>query len=120
MNPAHFHAFQTSLEGIDIPERLNFPFHYTPHKIALIAATELRHYLETQQEWEHDFGTHDPSIVGKMFGVLVVKNQQGELGYLCAVSGKLAGHNQHSKFVPPIFDILDEDGFFRRGEAIIS
>ncbi len=120
VNPAHFHAFQTSIEGIDIPERLNFPFHYTPHKIALIAASELRHYLETQQEWEHDFGTHDPSIVGKMFGVLVVKNQQGDLGYLCAVSGKLAGHNQHSKFVPPIFDILDEDGFFRRGEAIIS
>jgi tRNA pseudouridine32 synthase/23S rRNA pseudouridine746 synthase len=120
VNPAHFHAFQTSIEGIDIPERLNFPFHYTPYEIALLAATELRQYLETQQEWEHNFGADDPSIVGKMFGVLVVRNSQGELGYLCAVSGKLAGHNQHVKFVPPVFDILEEDGFFRRGEAIIS
>lgn len=88
-----------------------------------MASKELQEYLHTQSDWEHDFGMevgNDGLIVGKMFGVLVVKNALDELGYLCAVSGKLAGHNQHEKFVPPVFDILLEDGFFRKGEAIIS
>jgi len=63
---------------------------------------------------------NDGEIIGKMFGVLVVKTASGQLGYLCAVSGKLAGHNQHEQFVPPVFDILPEDGFFRKGEAVIT
>lgn len=59
-------------------------------------------------------------MIGKMFGVLVVKNQAGEPGYLCAVSGRLAGHNRHQKFVPPVFDILPEGSFYRMGEAEIT
>ena len=97
--------------------------HYNPHEIALVASRELQVYLQTQTSWEHDFGMepgNDGEIIGKMFGVLVVKNTQGELGYLCAVSGKLAGQNQHDKFVPPVFDILPQDGFFRKGEAVIT
>jgi tRNA pseudouridine32 synthase/23S rRNA pseudouridine746 synthase len=91
--------------------------------LAIIAAKELQHYLETQKDWEHNFGLIEGQagiLIGKMFGVLVVKNERGELGYICAVSGKLAGHNQHEKFVPPVFDILLEDGFYRKGEAIVS
>ncbi|MFN5293900.1 MAG: pseudouridine synthase [Flavobacteriales bacterium] len=121
--PAHFNYFQSSVEGIAMPERFSYPFHYVPNEIALIAAGELQTYLQTQTDWEHDFGmetSHDDLIIGKMFGVLVVKNHQGELGYLCAVSGRLAGQNLHEKFVPPVFDILTEEGFFRKGEAIIS
>jgi tRNA pseudouridine32 synthase/23S rRNA pseudouridine746 synthase len=119
----HFQHFQSRIDEIELPEQLNYPFHYHPHNIALVAAAELQQYLKTQTDWEHDFGMlhpNDGATVGKMFGVLVVKNQQGELGYLCAVSGKLAGQNLHQKFVPPVFDILPEDGFFRKGEAIIS
>jgi tRNA pseudouridine32 synthase/23S rRNA pseudouridine746 synthase len=121
--PSHFHFFQSSIDGIVLPERFSYPFNYVPHEIALIAAKELQEYLHTQTDWEHDFGmqtNEEDWIVGKMFGVLVVKNSKGELGYLCAVSGKLAGQNLHKKFVPPVFDILVEDGFFKRGEAIIS
>ena len=123
LTPSYFQLFQTSVEGITLPEKFNYPFHYTPHEIAFIASRELQHYLQTQTEWEHDFGMaqgNDGEIIGKMFGVLVVKNKQGELGYLCAVSGKLAGQNLHEKFVPPVFDILPEDGFFRKGEAVIT
>jgi tRNA pseudouridine32 synthase/23S rRNA pseudouridine746 synthase len=47
-----------------------------------------------------------------MFGVLVVKNTDGKIGYLMAFSGKLAGKNHHPHFVPPVFDMLEEDGFF--------
>jgi len=120
--PTHFQRFQSTVNDMVLPERFQYPFHYEPHPIALLAAQELQHYLQYQTDWEHDFGEigSEDEIIGKMFGVLVVKTPTGELGYVCAVSGKLAGHNQHEKFVPPVFDILKEDGFFRKGEAIIS
>lgn len=120
---SYFHYFQTSIEGVELHDMFQFPFYYEPHPIAVIAVRELQDYLNTQNEWKHDFGeesTSDNYVVGKMFGVLVVKNQHGEIGYLCAVSGKLAGHNKHEKFVPPVFDILEDDGFFRKGELVIS
>lgn len=118
-----FTYFNTPIEGIALPDKFDYPFYYQPHPLAIIAAKELQHYLETQKDWEHNFGLIDGQegiLIGKMFGVLVVKNERGELGYICAVSGKLAGHNQHEKFVPPVFDILLEDGFYRKGEAIVS
>ena len=120
--PQHLQHFQVSIEGITLPDQFDYPFHYEPHPIALAAASELQEYLKHQTDWVHDFGTNaaDGDIIGKMFGVLVVKTPNQSLGYICAVSGKLAGHNEHKKFVPPVFDILQEDGFFRRGEAIIT
>ena len=51
------------------------------------------YYLKTQTDFEHNFGL-DPNnkglAIGKMFGVLVVKNQQNKIGYITAVSGTLA------------------------------
>ena len=119
----YFHSFQSNIEGIALPDRFNYPHHYVPHELAVIAAKELQDYLLTQTDWEHDFGfenREEETRIGKMFGVLVVRNKQSELGYLCAVSGALAGHNQHKKFVPPVFDILEDDGFFRKEEAVIT
>jgi len=55
-----------------------------------------------------------------MFGVLVVRNQHNELGYLAAVSGKLAGSNKHRYFVPPIFDMLEENSFFLNEEVHLN
>lgn len=118
-----FNFFNTPIEGIALPDKFDYPFYYQPHPLAIIAAKELQHYLETQKDWEHNFGLiegQEGILIGKMFGVLVVKNENDELGYICAVSGKLAGHNQHEKFVPPVFDILLEDGFYRKGEIIVS
>lgn len=122
-HPPHFNRFVTDIAGVDLPDVFQYPFHYEPHQIALTAARELQAYLLGQTEWIHDFGFEqepDGHIIGKMFGVLVVKNQAGEIGYLCAVSGKLAEQNLHTKFVPPVFDILIADGFFRKGEALIT
>jgi len=84
----------------------------------LPAVKELQDYLETQQDWEHNFGLKsgkEGPIIGKMFGILVVETKAGELGYLAAFSGKLAGSNNHSKFVPPIYDALLENGFLNKG-----
>jgi len=55
-----------------------------------------------------------------MFGVLVVRNEQNEIGYLAAFSGKLAGGNHHTRFVPPIFDGIADDGFLNAGMAALS
>ena len=55
-----------------------------------------------------------------MFGVLVIKDTEGKLGYLAAFSGNLAGSNHHAFFVPPVYDLLQPDGFFRIEEAEIS
>lgn len=62
----------------------------------------------------------DGTVYGKMFGVLVVQNAVGEIGYLAAFSGKLGGKNHHPGFVPPVFDLLDEDGFYRKEEDKLS
>lgn len=121
--PSHLIRFITSTEGIALPERFTFPFYYDPHPLALIAAKELQNYLNSQQEWDHNFGLEqdkDGLVIGKMFGVLVVKDSFGELGYLAAFSGKLANQNHHSGFVPPVFDVLEENGLFKSGEKIIN
>ena len=111
-----FLRFQASIEAYTLPERFTFPFYYEPHPLSLLAAKELQNYIENQNEWEHNFGLDGTTGIGKMFGVLVVQNAQKEIGYIAAFSGKMAGGNHHSRFVPPVFDVLKEDGFYRIGE----
>jgi tRNA pseudouridine32 synthase/23S rRNA pseudouridine746 synthase len=118
-----FQPFKTTISGISLPEKFTFPFYYVPHELSIIASTELQAYLETQSDFEHNFGLQENQeglVIGKMFGVLVCQNQVGELGYLWAFSGKLAGVNHHSYFVPTIFDMLQEDGFFRKEEEVLN
>jgi tRNA pseudouridine32 synthase/23S rRNA pseudouridine746 synthase len=54
-----------------------------------------------------------------MFGVLVVQNQQQEVGFLAGFSGKLADKNDHLGFVPPVFDMLRTNSHFRKEEQEI-
>lgn len=123
MNQSCFIPFNTSVDHISPPKQFTFPFYYEPHPLTIIAAKELQHYLKTQTDWEHNFGL-DPKkrglVIGKMFGVLVVENQHKELGYLTAFSGKLAGKNAHTRFVPPVFDMLEDNSFFIQGEKIVN
>ena len=117
----HFITFQESIKGIALPERFTFPFCYEPHPLSILAAKELQDYIQTQNNWQHNFGLNDnKNGIGKMFGVLVVQNADNELGYLAAFSGKLAGGNHHERFVPPVFDILEEKGFFILEEQNIN
>lgn len=113
-----FIPFNSSIEGISLPEKFTFPFYYEPHPIAILAAEQLQQHLNQQTDWVHNFGI-DPETegfaIGKMFGVLVVKDEQNELGFLSAFSGKMANGNHHAGFVPPVFDMLAEDGFFNIG-----
>ena len=122
MNPSCFNSFQFLPAG-PLPERFTFPFLYTPHPLSVQAARELQEYLERQTQWQHAFWnaeTNGETAYGKMFGVLVVQTTDGNLGYLAAFSGKLGGKNHHPGFVPPVFDLLDEQGFYRRGEEELN
>lgn len=59
-----------------------------------------------------------PLSEGKMFGVLLVE-KDGELGYLQAYSGQMEGMDEE-RFVPPVFDYLQPDGYFKTHEEEIS
>jgi len=113
-----FTHFDQSIEGIELPQRFTYPFDYEPHPLCLLAAEQLQHHLYTQTEWDHNFGLipdKEGKIIGKMFGVMVVRNAQNEIGYLSAFSGKLADGNNHAKFVPAVFDALTEGSFLNKG-----
>ena len=109
-----FHTFAQPIQSIPLPERFTYPFHYTPHPLCVIAAEETQAYLKERTEWREELQT------GKMFGVLVVRTPAGEVGYLAAFSGNLAGKNVHPFFAPPIYDLLQPDGFFRQEEERIN
>lgn len=118
-----FTPFLSDISEIDLPQDFTYPFYYSPHPLSLIACQELQDYLKIQTDFKHNFGfdEKDTSLqIGKMFGVLVVKNQSGKLGYLAAFSGKLADENHHKRFVPPVFDLLEKDNFFRIGEVEVN
>lgn len=123
MSSKLFQLFQQDISGIALPEKFTFPFYYEPHELSKIAAKALQDYLETQTDFEHNFGlkdTQDGLAIGKMFGVLVVKNTEGQLGYLWAFSGKLAERNHHPFFVPTVFDMLEENSFFKQEEVNLN
>lgn len=113
-----FIHFKSPVSSLKLPQKFTFPFYYEPHPLSLIAAKELQAYIETQTEWNHNFGLKDSGlgpVSGKMFGVLVVQDSDGKLGYLAGFSGKLANQNKLSQFVPPVYDMLTEEGFFLSG-----
>ena len=108
------HRFTTSITDIPLPERFTYPFCYTPHPLCILAAQEVQNYLSQQTEWKEELSQ------GKMFGVLIVQTEQGETGYLAAFSGILAGKSRHAFFVPPVYDLLQPQGFFKIEEEKIS
>lgn len=119
----HFQHFKKDISGIEIPDKFTFPFYYEPNLLAKIASKELQEYLEKQTEFKHEFGIKDSTAknaLGKMFGVLVVKNTDGYLGYLASFSGKLADESLPNKFVPPIFNMRTQGSFYEQGEKEIE
>lgn len=113
-----FTAFEESMEDFLLPEYFSYLAEHQPHPLCILASEKLQEHLINQKEWEHNFGLEENvtgTVIGKMFGVLVVKTSQNEIGYLAAFSGKLAGGNHHSKFVPPIYDALKEGSLLNIG-----
>lgn len=109
-----FHHFSRPVSHISLPEQFTYPFHYSPHSLAITAAEQVQVYLRSRNDWEKDLEQ------GKMFGVLIVQTVTGETGFLTAFSGILAGKNLHDYFVPPIYDLQQPQGFFRVEEDRIT
>jgi len=119
----HFQYFSTPITEYELPSKFTFPFYYEPHVLCKIASTEVQNYLKTQTDFKHNFGleiSKKGMPIGKMFGVLVVQNQKNEIGYITAVSGKLAETNSHKKFIPPVFDMLDTDSYYLRQKGELN
>ncbi|HQV66939.1 MAG TPA: pseudouridine synthase [Saprospiraceae bacterium] len=113
----YFTPLDETALGFELPTKLNFPFCYEPHQIAIQAAEQLKKYIHEDLEHNHAFGSETEAGIGKMFGVLVVRDHNGRLGFLSSFSGKLGNSNFYPGFVPPVFDTLDEEGFYKIGEA---
>ena len=120
--PSCFNEFKDEISHIPIPKLFTFPFYYEPNPLCLAAVKQLQNLL-VKKDFDHDFGLDEGDKgegIGKMFGVLIVKTKNDEIGYLSAFSGKLAGKNHHKSFVPPVFDILTEEGFYRKEEKLLN
>lgn len=108
------HYFSHTTDTTQLPERFTYPFCYQPHPLCREAAEMVKHYLDMQYEWKDELSK------GKMFGVLIVRDAQNQIGFLAAYSGILAHRNDHAYFVPPVFDLLSPDGYFKQEESRIS
>lgn len=110
-----FTAFSVNIEKVALPKRFTFPFCYDPHPLCLLAAEELQQQLQSHQQLTQEF-----EQIGKMFGVLVVENRQGDIGYLNAFSGKQLTTNNAINFVPPVFELDAQTDFFHAENKIIN
>ena len=114
-----FIPFRESIKEHLLPQRFTYPFCYKPHPLCLLAAQELQQQFENiplfQQEFAH---------TGKMFGVLLVENQQGDIGYLAAFSGKWFSSKTATKkyipFVPAVFELNEQALWYHNDSLIIN
>lgn len=101
-----------------LPYKFTFPFCYIPDEHIVDAAGRLIHNIDGDPELKSCFSE------GKMMGVLMVRNtqvpQEEEIQYLYAFSGNAGGRSTIEGFVPPIYDLQDPEGHFKKTEAEIS
>lgn len=102
--------FKTTLQNKELPESFTNPFNYTPHPLCVNAALQL----------QAELGTPNKDSKGRMYGVLVVQNEPGDIYFLAAYSGNEKSQATQVPFVPQIFEITNPEGFFRKGEAELN
>jgi tRNA pseudouridine32 synthase/23S rRNA pseudouridine746 synthase len=95
-----------------LPTLFDFPHQYVPDPWAQTAAEQLQELIP--KTFAHDFNT-----LGKMFGVLVVNTPFG-IKFLAGFSGKIDESTQFPGFVPPIYDTLNQEAFFKQGERALN
>lgn len=93
---------------------MNNPFDYQPSDAMLRAKEKLAARIETLCSEDDSFAADVAK--GKMFGVLIVEDHEP----LLAFSGQIGGRFEWQGFVPAVFDYLDDAGFFKTSERIIS
>ncbi|MDE6695671.1 MAG: RluA family pseudouridine synthase, partial [Muribaculaceae bacterium] len=102
---------------------MNNPFDYTPDAACDAAFRKLTERLE---ELKRSDRTEDINFcreleAGKMLGVLLAEDSEGVLHTLYAFSGQIGdGGFYFPGFVGPVFDYLQQDGYFKTKESDIS
>lgn len=96
-----FHPLHTELQP---PRQFNNPFYYDPDPLCMLAFKDMQKILPPEP------------AEGKMFGILVCR-YQGQIGYIKAYSGQMEAAEG---WVPPAFDYLQSDGYFKTHEAEIT
>lgn len=102
-------------------ETFTNPFRYSPHPMVRQASRQVIGMLDRMisegrvpEEVARDFSD------GKMLGVLICRSKDDEMVTLAAFSGSVGGTSIVEGFVPPIFDLTENDGYYRKHEAEIS
>ncbi len=92
-----------------------------PHPLAVACADQLMHTLK---RGDLSPGVSTTTLTtehgGKMFGVLVVQNTEGRVGYLQGFSGQFDSVWNVPGFVPPLFDTQQRDAVEGPAEAAVS
>ena len=101
------------------------PFRYVPHPLVRKAAREVMERLDRQiAEGKLPYEVARGFREGKMLGVLIChpkeEEQSSDVRILSAFSGSVGGTSIVEGFVPPIFDLTEDNGHYRRHEAEIS
>jgi len=113
----YFSAFISDISHFSLPSKFTYPFCYQAHPLALTASEELQKKLIR-------FHPIDAEKQGRMYGVLVVKNEQGELGYLAALSGGANETTDNSgftiNFVPPVHQAYSNSEFEQKKQFEIN
>ena len=96
------------------PYEFTDPFRYVPHPLVVKAAQEIQEHAP------------DCLAEGKMLGVLICREPKTQrIGYLAAFSGTVRRSDGRitataEGFIPPIYDLTDPNGEFKKREAEIS
>lgn len=102
---------------------MNNPFDYNPDAECREAFKKLLLRIETlkRSPEAEDVNFCLQMDAGKMLGVLIAVDKEGNRHTLNAFSGQLADSGFHFPgFVEPVFDYLSPDGYFKKREADIS
>ena len=105
----------------ELPARFPSPFEPVPHPVARRAAEELLAELARGLPGVPGLELAGLELPGggKMFGVLVVADRDGRIGYLRAFSGMLDGRWALPGFVPPLFDAAAREAMWPAGQATL-
>ena len=70
----YFTYLEETALSIELPTKLNFPFCYEPHQIAIQAAEQLKKYIQQHLANNHAFCSETEAGIGKMFFFTASKN----------------------------------------------
>jgi tRNA pseudouridine32 synthase/23S rRNA pseudouridine746 synthase len=99
-----FHRFNQVIDRATLPKRFNYPFKYRVHPLCELAANEVFGSLKQLPDCMDLLGLSSDKGQGRLFGVLLVENDQNEIGYLTAYEGQIVDVFEQLEFVPPIVD----------------